>query len=73
MYSKLLISFFILLQDQEITYTATEELVRQQKMNNLSNLISILSIFSITITILLILNVVKNYKLKAEINRLEHQ
>ena len=72
MISKFLFLFFSILQNQEIQ-NAAQELTQAKKIHNLSNLISILTIFSITITILLILNVVKNYKLKAEINRLEHQ
>ena len=72
MISKLLVVVFTFIQNQE-NIGAIEEMARQKKVNSLSQLISILSIFSITVVILLIFNLVKNYKLNAEIKRLKSQ
>ncbi len=71
MFSKLLIIFFTLLQNQEVTYTVAEEMARQQKTNNLSQLITLLSISLITIILLLIINLYKNQKLGSKIRKLE--
>lgn len=70
MFLKLFIALFAILQKQEI-HSTSEELARLKKMDNLASLVTLLSIFSLTILILLTINLIKNYKLKAEINKLK--
>ena len=72
MISKLLVVVFTFIQNQD-QLAAIEEMARQKKVNNMSQLITLLSIFSLVVVILLIINLVKNYKLKAEISRLKIQ
>lgn len=71
MISKLLTIVFVFINNQE-NMAAIEELARTKKMNSLTQLVSLLSIFSLILIILLILNLVKNYKLNAEITRLKN-
>jgi len=63
--------FFSILQNQEVTYTVVEEIARAKRESNLAQLITILSLFGITITFLLIINLVKNYKLQKRVRILE--
>ena len=72
MISKLLVVVFAFIQNQD-QLAAIEEMARKKEVNSLSQLITILSTFSLIITILLILYFAKNYKLKAEINRIKKQ
>jgi len=72
MISKLLFVVFTFIQNQE-NIGAIEELARQKKMDTLVQLVTLLSIFSLIIIILLIFNLVKNYKLNAEIKRLKNK
>ena len=66
MYSKLLVTFFVLFQNQEFLKLQAEQLASENKVNNLSQLITILSIALITVIILLSINLFNVYKLKAE-------
>ena len=71
MISKLLVVVFTFIQNQEQLATI-EEMTRQKKASDLRQLITLLSIFSLVVVILLIINLIKNYKLKAEIKRLKN-
>ena len=51
---------------------AIEDLARTKKMDGLAQLVTLLSIFSLVLFILLTINLVKNYKLNAEIKRLKN-
>ena len=66
MYSKLLVTFFVLFQNQEFLKLQAEQLASENKVNNLSQLITILSIALITFIIHLSINLFNVYKLKAE-------
>lgn len=73
MLSKLLITIFSILQNQEVTYTVAEEMARAKKVSNLSQLITLLSLTLFTIIILFVIYLYKNYRLRAKIRKLESE
>ena len=71
MISKLLAIVFVFMNNQE-NMAAIEDLARTKKMDGLAQLVTLLSIFSLVLFILLTINLVKNFKLNAEIKRLKN-
>ncbi|NNL16084.1 MAG: hypothetical protein HKO81_05525 [Flavobacteriaceae bacterium] len=71
MFSKLLVFLFTLLQDQEVTYTLTEDLTRLEREDNLAQLVSLLTIVLIIVLAILVITLIQKQKLRRKVALLE--